>query len=104
MEEMKNHMTPEQVIRILDHETGYILLDVRAQEEYDEEHIPGALLIPDNEIAGRAPSELPDKDQLILLYCRSGRRAMNARDELERMGYTNAWEFGGIMQWPYETE
>ena len=88
---------------LMDSESGYILIDARTQEEYDEGHIPGAILIPEYEIADRAEKELPDKDQLILVYCRSGRRSKIAAEELVKLGYTNVKEFGGIIDWEYET-
>ena len=87
---------------LMDSESGYILIDARTQEEYDEGHIPGAILIPEYEIADRAEKELPDKDQLILVYCRSGRRSKIAAEELVKLGYTNIKEFGGIIDWEYE--
>lgn len=74
---------------LMDSESGYIIIDARTQEEYDEGHIPGAILIPEYEIADRAEKELPDKDQLILVYCRSGRRSKIAAEELVKLGYTN---------------
>ena len=83
-------------------ESGYIILDARTQEEYDEGHIPGAIMIPEYEIAVRAENEPPDKDQLILVYCRSGRRSKIAAEELVKLGYTNIKEFGGIIDWEYE--
>ena len=89
---------------LMDSESGYIIVDARTQEEYDEGHIPGAILIPEYEIANRAEKELPDKNQLILVYCRSGRRSKLAADALVKLGYTNIKEFGGIIDWPYETE
>ena len=87
---------------LMDSESGYILIDARTQEEYDEGHIPGAILIPEHEIADRAEKELPDKDQLILVYCRSGRRSKIAAEELVKLGYTNVKEFGGIIDWEYD--
>ena len=87
---------------LMDSESGYIILDVREQDEYDEGHIPGAILIPYGEIADRAEKELPDKNQLILVYCRSGRRSKIAAEELVKLGYTNVKEFGGIIDWKYE--
>ena len=87
---------------LMDSESGYIIIDARTQEEYDEGHIPGAILIPEYEIADRAEAELPDKDQLILVYCRSGRRSKIAAEELVKLGYTNVKEFGGIIDWEYE--
>ena len=88
---------------LMDIESGYIILDAREQDEYDEGHIPGAILIPYGEIADRAEKELPDKDQLILVYCRSGRRSKIAAEELVKLGYTNVKEFGGVIDWEYET-
>ena len=79
-----------------------IILDVRTAEEFAEGHIPSAMLIPDYEIAQKAPELLPDKNALILVYCRSGRRSKNAADQLVDMGYTNIKVFGGIIVWPYE--
>ena len=87
---------------LMDSESGYIILDTREQYEYDEGHIPGAILIPYDEIADRAEKELSDKDQLILVYCRSGRRSKIAAEELVKLGYTNVKEFGGIIDWEYE--
>ena len=87
---------------LMDSESGYIIIDARTQEEYEEGHIPGAILIPEYEIANRAETELPDKDQLILVYCRSGRRSKIAAEELLKLGYTNVKEFGGIIDWEYE--
>ena len=87
---------------LMDSESGYIILDTREQYEYDKGHIPGAILIPYGEIADRAEKELPDKNQLILVYCRSGRRSKIAAEELVKLGYTNVKEFGGIIDWEYE--
>ena len=87
---------------LMDSESGYIIIDARTQEEYDQGHIPGAILIPEYEIADRAEQELPDKAQLILVYCRSGRRSKIAAEELVKLGYTNVKEFGGIIDWEYE--
>ncbi|MEE0110529.1 MAG: rhodanese-like domain-containing protein [Oscillospiraceae bacterium] len=98
------NITAEEAKEIMDSSEGYILLDVRTQEEYDESHIPGAVLIPNTEIEDRAGEELPDKEQLILVYCRSGNRSKKAAEILVKLGYTNIREFGGIMDWPYEVE
>ena len=87
---------------LMDSESGYVIIDARTQSEYDEGHIPGAILIPEYEIAARAENELPDKNQLILVYCRSGRRSKIAAEELVKLGYTNVKEFGGIIDWEYE--
>ena len=97
-------ITQEEAKQIMDTTNGYILLDTRTQEEYDQSHIPGALLIPHTEIADRAADELPDKDQVILVYCRSGNRSKQASEILAELGYTNVKEFGGINTWPYEVE
>ena len=83
---------------LMDSESGYVIIDARTQEEYDQGHIPGAILIPEYEIADRAEKELPDKDQLILVYCRSGRRSKIATEELVKLGYTNVKEFGGEIR------
>ena len=95
-------ISPEQAKALLESEENYIIIDARTEEEYDAGHIPGAILIPEYEIATRAESELPDKNQLILVYCRSGRRSKIASEELVKLGYTNVKEFGGIIDWKYE--
>ena len=81
---------------LMDSESGYIIIDARTQEEYDEGHIPGAIMIPEYEIADRAEKELPDKDQLILVYCRSGRRSKIVAEELVKLGYTNVKELSAL--------
>ena len=98
------NITAQEAKQIMDAQEGYVILDVRTQEEYDQGHIPGAILIPDYEIRERAEEVLTDKDQLILVYCRSGRRSKNASQILVELGYTNIREFGGIIDWPYEVE
>ena len=98
------NITAEEAKKIMDTETDYVILDVRTQEEHDQGHIPGAIVIPDTEIKVRAEEELPDKDEMILVYCRSGRRSKNAAQILAELGYTNILEFGGILDWPYEVE
>ena len=98
------NITAEEAKEIMDSEEGYIILDVRTQEEYDEGHIPGAIVIPHEEIADKAEEVLTNKDQLILVYCRSGRRSKIAAEALVELGYTNIKEFGGIIDWPYEVE
>ena len=97
-------ITAEEAKQIIDSEEGYIILDVREQDEYDAGHIPGAIVIPHEEIADKAEEVLTDKDQLILVYCRSGRRSKIAAEALAELGYTNIKEFGGILDWPYEVE
>ena len=101
---MYEQITPEEAKRIMDSGEEHIVLDVREQEEYDEGHIPGAILIPYTEIENKVEEILVDKDKKILVYCRSGRRSKIAAQSLADMGYTNVKEFGGIIDWPYETE
>ena len=96
-------ITPDEAKALMDSEDGYIILDVRTPEEFAERHIEGAILIPDYEIGEKAESILTDKEQLILVYCRSGRRSKNAANELATLGYTNIKEFGGINDWKYGT-
>ena len=98
------NITAEEAKRIMDSEEGYVILDVRTQEEYDQGHIPGAIVISHEEIAEKAEEVLTDKGQLILVYCRSGRRSKIAAEALVELGYTNIKEFGGIIDWPYEVE
>ena len=98
------NISAKEAKEIMNCEKDYIILDVRTREEYDEIHIPGAILIPDYEIKEKATDILKDKNQLILVYCRSGRRSKIAANSLIEMGYTNIREFGGIIDWPYETE
>ena len=95
-------ITPQEAKAIMDTEQDYIIIDARTEEEFAEGHIENAILIPEYEIAQRAEKELPDKDALILVYCRSGRRSKIASEELVNLGYTNVKEFGGIIDWPYE--
>ena len=97
-------ITPQEAKKIMDTQEGYVILDTRTPEEYETGHIPGAILIPHDEILERAEKTLPDKDQLILVYCRSGRRSKLAAQDLVDLGYTNVKEFGGIIDWPYETQ
>lgn len=98
------NITAAEAKKLMDTHQDYVILDVRTQEEFDEKHIPGAVLIPDYEIAQKAEIVLQNKEQLILVYCRSGRRSKLAAQELEELGYTNIKEFGGIIDWPYEVE
>lgn len=88
---------------LMESASDYILLDVRTQAEYDQGHIPGAVCIPNETIGTEEIPALPDKDQLILVYCRSGNRSKQAAQKLAEQGYTNIVEFGGILSWPGET-
>ena len=98
------NITAEEAKEIMGSEEDYVILNVHTQEEYDQGHIPGAVLIPNTEIEARAEEELPDKGQLILVYCRSGNRSKKAAEILVELGYTNIKKFGGIIDWPYEVE
>ena len=98
------NITAEEAKKIMDSQESYVILDTRTQEEFDEGHIPGAILIPYDAITEKAETILTDKNQLILVYCRSGRRSKLASEDLVKLGYTNIKEFGGINDWPYETE
>jgi len=99
-----SQITQEEAKKLMDTEDDYIILDVREQDEYDEGHIPGAILMPYTSAEELAEELLPDKDQMILVYCRSGRRSKVAAQTLASRGYTDVREFGGIIDWPYEVE
>ena len=98
------NITAQEAKIIMDSQEGFVILDVREQYEYDESHIPGAVLLPLGQVEEKAQEVLPDKEQLILVYCRSGRRSKQAAEALVQLGYTNIKEFGGIIDWPYEVE
>ena len=93
----------DEAIAMMEEENDYIILDVRTPEEFAEKHIPDAINIPNETIGTEDIPELPDKEQLILVYCRSGNRSKQASEKLVRLGYTNIVEFGGINDWPGET-
>ena len=95
-------ITGEKAKDIMDSGVEYVLIDARTESEFAEGHIEGAILIPEYEIADKAEQKIPDKDALILVYCRSGRRSKIASEELVKLGYTNVKEFGGIIDWQYE--
>lgn len=92
-----------EAVSVMESETGYIILDVRTREEFAQMHIPGAINVPNEEIGTAAIPELPDKEQLILVYCRSGNRSKQASEKLAALGYINIVEFGGINDWPGDT-
>ncbi len=94
----------EEAIEMMQIETGYIILDVRTPEEFTSGHIPNAINIPNEAIDDDKILALPDKNQLILVYCRSGNRSKQASEKLVKLGYTNIVEFGGINDWPKEIE
>ena len=94
-------ITPQEAQQMLQDQPDAILLGVRTQEEYDTQHIEGATLLTDSDIAEHAADVLPDKDAVILVYCRSGRRSAASSQQLAELGYTNVYDFGGIIDWPY---
>lgn len=96
-------ITAEEAKRMID-AGGVIIVDVRTKEEYEEKHIPGAILVPLETIGDNQPEALPDKEAVLLIHCRTGRRSKQASDKLSAMGYQNLYDFGGIVDWPYETE
>ena len=93
-----------EAVKMMKNEKNYIILDVRRPDEYAEGHIPGAINVPNEDIGTAEIPELPDKAQLILVYCRSGRRSKEASEKLVKLGYTNVVEFGGILDWKGEIE
>jgi len=95
-------ITMQEAIEMMEREENYIILDVRTHEEFAAGHIPGAIVIPNETIGAEEIPQLPDKDQLIMVYCRSGNRSKQASDKLVKLGYTNIVEFGGIIDWPGE--
>ena len=94
----------EEAVDMMAKEENYIILDVRTTEEFAEKHIPNAINIPNETIGSEELAELPDKNQLILVYCRSGNRSKQASEKLAALGYTNIYEFGGINNWTGELE
>lgn len=96
-------ITMDEAANIMKTETNYIILDVRRPDEFNEKHIPGAINVPNETIGDEDIPALPDKDQLILVYCRSGNRSKQAAEKLVKLGYTNITEFGGIIDWRGET-
>ena len=95
-------ISQDEAKEMMKRDDGHVIVDVRRQDEYDEGHIPGAILIPNESIDTERPAELPDLDQIILIYCRSGRRSKEAAQKLFDMGYTHVYEFGGIIDWTGE--
>ena len=101
-EQSYRQINMDEAIAMMEAESDYIILDVRTPEEFSEKHIPGAINIANETIGSEEIPELPDKDQLILVYCRSGNRSKQASEKLVALGYTNIIEFGGINDWPGE--
>ncbi len=96
-------IAPEEAKKMID-AGGATVVDVRTPEEYAEGHIPGAVLVPNESIGKELPGPLPDQNAVLLVYCRSGVRSKQAAEKLARLGYTQIFDFGGILEWPYETE
>lgn len=103
IEKSYTHISQDEAKEMMAKDDGHVVVDVRRQDEYDAGHIPGAILIPNESIDTEQPRELPDLDQIILIYCRSGNRSRQAAQKLFEMGYTNIYEFGGINDWTGET-
>ena len=101
-EQSYRQINMDEAIAMMEAENDYIILDVRTPEEFSEKHIPGAINVANETIGSEEIPELPDKDQLILVYCRSGNRSKQASEKLVALGYTNIVEFGGINDWPGE--
>ena len=97
-------ITMDEAVTMMAQETGYIILDVRRADEFSAGHIPGAINVANESIGTDEIPELPDKNQLIMVYCRSGRRSKEAAEKLVKLGYTNIVEFGGILDWKGEIE
>ena len=97
-------ITAEEAKERMDKDDKVVILDVRTEEEYQEGHVPGAIVIPNETISSGPLEELPDMDQAILVYCRSGNRSAQAAKKLAEAGYTQVYDFGGIIDWPYDTE
>ena len=98
------HVSMQEITKIMSENSNYIILDVRTIEEYKEGHIPNAICIPNETISEDVINRLPKKEQLILIYCRSGNRSKQAAEKLKKLGYTNLIEFGGIIDWKGEIE
>ena len=98
------HVSMNDIVQIMDENENYIILDVRTLEEYNQGHIPNAICIPNETIDENVVNKLPDKNQMILVYCRSGNRSKQAAEKLKKLGYTNLIEFGGIIDWKGEIE
>lgn len=96
-------ISADEAYRMISETEGYLILDVRTKDEFDQGHIENAVLLPVTEIAEKASEQIKDKDQVILVYCRSGRRSAQASQALADMGYANVYDFGGIIDWAHET-
>ena len=97
-------ISQEEAMQMMKDESGYLIVDVRRPDEFSESHIAGAINVPNETIEDEMPEALPDKEQVLLVYCRTGRRSKEASQKLADMGYTNVYEFGGIETWEGDTE
>ena len=97
-------ISQDQAKEMMEKEDGHIIVDVRRVDEFETGHIHGAICIPNESIGTEQPEDLPDLNQIILVYCRSGNRSKQAAQKLFDMGYTNVYEFGGIIDWTGEIE
>lgn len=98
------NITAEEGKTMMEEDATIILVDVRTEDEYKEEHIPGALLLPVDNLESLAPEMISDKEAVYIIYCRSGNRSATAAQQLIDLGYQNIYDMGGIIDWPYETE
>ena len=98
------HVSMNDIVQIMEENENYIILDVRTQAEYNQGHIPNAICIPNETIDENVVNKLPDKNQMILVYCRSGNRSKQAAEKLKKLGYTDLIEFGGIIDWKGKIE
>ncbi len=98
------NINAEKAKEMMENLEKFVLLDARSEEEFSEGHIPGAIVIPHEEVSERAEAEIPEKDVPVFVYCRSGRRSKIAAEALVALGYSEVYEFGGIIDWPYEIE
>lgn len=103
-EVVTKHVSMNDIVQIMEENENYIILDVRTQAEYNQGHIPNAICIPNETIDENVENKLPDKNQMILVYCRRGNRSKQAAEKLKKLGYTNLIEFGGIIDWKGEIE
>lgn len=101
-ETVYRQISQEEAKKMMEKDDGHIIVDVRREDEFAQGHIPNAICIPNESIDAREPKELPDKDQIILVYCRSGNRSKQAAEKLAKLGYRNVYEFGGIIDWTGE--
>lgn len=95
-------ISQEEAAEMMKKDDGHVVVDVRRPDEFAEGHIPGAINVPNEDIGDEQPKALPDLDQILLVYCRSGRRSVEAANKLADIGYTNIYEFGGIIDWTGE--